>query len=211
MNPVLLSLLVAVLSSTLLLPPAAALGFLLQRGHLGWRTRWLLSLPLSLPPLASGVLLLWLFSPLFPLGSTLQSWGLNPILTWYGCVFASLLVCLPLAIEASEAAWKHFPEDMALEARSLGARPAQMWLQVGLPQVRPGLVRAWGISFQRSLGEFGATLLVAGNIPGQTQTLPLALFEASESGHWSQAAQLMGMTLLLALASSFLVGRHSRS
>ena len=207
MNPwsaIQLSLLVAFVSSTLLLPVAAVLGYQLQRGRLGVGARWWLSLPLSLPPLASGVLLLWLFSPLWPVGAWLTEHGLKPILTWYGAVLASCLVALPLAVEAGEAAWHHFPADMVWEARSLGGDPGRVWREVGLPQVAPGLIRAWAVAFQRSLGEFGATLLVAGNIPGRTQTLPLALYVASESGNYGEAAKLLGWCLLLALLAASL-------
>lgn len=208
MNPwpaIQLSLLVALVSSTLLLPMATIVGYQLQRGRLGVLARWCLSLPLSLPPLASGVLLLCLFSPLWPVGAWFAEHGMNPILTWYGAVLASSLVALPLAVEAGEAAWHRFPEEMVWEARSLGADPARVWREVGLPQVAPGLMRAWAIAFQRSLGEFGATLLVAGNIPGQTQTLPLALFVASESGNYGDALRLLGWSLLLALVAASLV------
>ncbi|MFN8610078.1 MAG: ABC transporter permease subunit [Vulcanimicrobiota bacterium] len=207
MNPwpaIQLSLLVAVLSASLLLPVAAWLGYLLDRGRLRALARWWLSLPLSLPPLASGVLLLWFFSPLWPVGAWFSRNGLNPVLTWYGAVLASCLVALPLAAEAAEAAWRDFPAEMMLEARSLGAPPARVWREIGLPQVAPGLMRAWAIAFQRSLGEFGATLLVAGNIPGQTQTLPLALYTASESGNQSEAARLLGWSLLLGLLGASL-------
>lgn len=207
MNPwpaIQLSLLVAFISSSLLLPLAAWLGYLLDRGQLRTLTRWWLSLPLSLPPLASGVVLLWVFSPLWPPGAWLSQHDLNPILTWYGAVLASSLVALPLAVEAGEAAWRHFPAEMMWEARSLGASPARVWREVGLPQVAPGLLRAWSVAFQRSLGEFGATLLVAGNIPGRTQTLPLALYTASESGNHGEAARLLGWSLLLALLAASL-------
>ena len=100
MNPwpaIQLSLLVAFVSSSLLLPLAAWLGYLLDRGKLKTLARWWLSLPLSLPPLASGVLLLWLFSPLWPVGAWFSQHGMNPVLTWYGAVLASSLVALPLA------------------------------------------------------------------------------------------------------------------
>lgn len=208
MNPwpaIQLSLLVAFVSSTLLLPIATGLGYLLQRGRLGVMARWCISLPLSLPPLASGLLLLWLFSPLWPVGAWFAEHGMNPILTWYGAVLASSLVALPLAVEAGESAWQRFPEEMMWEARGLGADPARVWREIGLPQVAPGLVRAWAVAFQRSLGEFGATLLVAGNIPGQTQTLPLALYVASESGNHAEAARLLGWSVLLALVAASLV------
>ena len=207
MNPwpaIQLSLLVAFVSSSLLLPLAAWLGYLLDRGKLKTLARWWLSLPLSLPPLASGVLLLWLFSPLWPVGAWFSQHGMNPVLTWYGAVLASSLVALPLAVEAGESAWQRFPAEMAWEARGLGADPHRVWREVGLPQVAPGLFRAWAIAFQRSLGEFGATLLVAGNIPGQTQTLPLALYTASESGNHGQAAALLGWSLMLALLAASL-------
>lgn len=204
-------MLVAFVSASLLLPLATILGYQLQRGRLGVLARWLLSLPLSLPPLASGLLLLWFFSPYWPVGAWFAAHGLNPVLTWYGAVLASSLVALPLAVEAGEAAWSRFPEEMVWEARSLGADPARVWREIGLPQVAPGLLRSWAIAFQRSLGEFGATLLVAGNIPGRTQTLPLALYVASESGNHGEAARLLGWSLLLALLAASLIqwGRRS--
>jgi molybdate transport system permease protein len=194
-----LSLFVATCSSILILPVAASIGYGLQREKLGTAARWLTSLPLSLPPLATGVLLLWLFSPLYPPGALLHRLGLNPILTIYAAVLASALVSLPLVVQACEAAWAGFPEEAMSEARGLGATPRLVWMRIALPQLAPGFLRAFLIGFQRSLGEFGATLLVAGSIPGRTQTLPLALFAASEGGRTSEAAQLLGWSLLLAL------------
>lgn len=194
-----LSLFVATCSSVLTLPLASWIGYGLQREKLGTASRWLISLPLSLPPLATGVMLLWLFSPLYPPGALLQKLGLNPILTIYAAVLASAVVSLPLVVQACEAAWAGFPEQAMWEARGLGATPRQVWTQIALPQLAPGLLRAFLIGFQRSLGEFGATLLVAGSIPGRTQTLPLALFAASEGGRTGEAAQLLAWSLLLAL------------
>jgi molybdate transport system permease protein len=211
MNPVVLSLLVSALSACLVVSLAFWLGFGLQRGLLGWHWRWILQLPLSLPPLACGLLLLWAFSPLWPWGSWLSRLGLNPIFTIYGAILASSLVSFPLALQACESAWREFPEESAWEARGLGALPQQVWRDVAWPRIRPGLMRAWVLSFQRCLGEFGATLLVAGNIPGQTQTLPLALFSAAESGHSEQAAGLLFWTLALAFLSQMLLANERKS
>lgn len=189
----------ATTSAALVLPPAVLLGYGLQREKLGTFWRWLISLPLSLPPLASGVILLWFFSPLWPVGAWLHRAGLNPVLTIYGAMMASALVSLPLVVQACEAAWALFSREAALEARGLGATPRQVLLWIAIPQLGPGLLRAYLVGFQRSLGEFGATLLVAGSIPGKTQTLPLALFAATEAGRTSETVEILGWSLLLAL------------
>ena len=196
--PLSLSLIVATCSSLLVLLPAL-LGYGLQRGLLGWGWRWLLSLPLALPPLVSGVALLWFFSPLWPLGAWLTAHGWNPVLTLVGAVLAAALVSLPLAVAAGEDAWAQVPAELLSEARGLGACRREAIRGVALPLLLPGVSRCWLISFQRALGEFGATLLVAGNSPGRTQTLPLALYSAAESGQHALALQLLGWSVGLSL------------
>lgn len=199
------------------LPAAIAAGYLLARGR--FRGKWLLetlvNLPLVLPPVVTGYLLLVCFAPNGPAGALLADWfGVKVVFHWTGAVLASMVMSFPLAVRAVRLAFQEVDPRLEMAARSLGAgRLAAFWT-VSLPLARRGVIAGAVLAFARSLGEFGATIMVAGNIEGQTQTIPLAIFtRASRPGGMAESWRLVILSILLAgaalAASELLERRHA--
>jgi molybdate transport system permease protein len=211
-----LSFQVAVCASTACLPLAVLTGYWLARSRC--RAKWLVetivNVPLVLPPVVTGYLLLICFSPRGPLGSLLVDWfGVRVAFTWLGAALAAAVVSFPLMVRAVRLAFQQIDPRMESVARSLGAGPAVAFFTVALPLAKRGLVAGWTLAFARSLGEFGATIMIAGNIAGQTRTIPLAIFSlANQPGGAEQAWRLIGLSILLAClalgASGFLEARQ---
>lgn len=211
-----LSFQVAVCAATAGLPLAVLIGYRLARSRSRWK--WLLevlvNVPLVLPPVVTGYLLLILFSPRGPIGSLLSDWfGARIVFTWVGAALAAAAVSFPLMVRAIRLAFQQTDPRLESAARSLGAGPIVAFFTVALPIARRGLVAGWLLAFGRSLGEFGATIMVAGNIGGQTRTIPLAIFSmANQPGGIDQAWRLVVLSILLACvalgASGFLEARQ---
>lgn len=164
------------------------------------------SLPLVLPPTAIGYLLLALLARDGPLGRDL---GL--LFTWRAAALASAVVSLPLVARAARAAFEGVDPRLELMARSLGLSRARSFLTVTLPLARNGLLAALALGFGRALGEFGATAIVAGNIPGRTQTLSLAIFSEIQLGDDAAALRLVGIVVVVAFALMWSVERLLRA
>ncbi len=177
-----LSLQVGICAVLLSLPLAVAAGYYLARGD-AWG-KWLLelvvNLPLVLPPVVTGFLLLMLLSPRGPLGGALESWfGVRIVFTWMGAALAAAIVSFPLMVRAIRLAFQDIDPRLEMAARSLGASRMRAFWTISLPLARRGLFAGCILAFARSLGEFGATIMVAGNIVGETQTIPLAIFSSA--------------------------------
>lgn len=138
-------------------------------------------LPVVLPPAVLGVALLHTFGRHGVLGPMLAAVGASVPFTRTAVVLAQVIVAAPLFVQAAANAFRKVDPDMLLVARTLGASPAEAFVRIALPVARPGLVVGASLAWARALGEFGATLLFAGNLGGRTQTLPLAIFTALES------------------------------
>jgi len=170
---------------------------------LGYRGRWksliegILIAPLILPPTVVGFLLLLLFGRNGPLGQLMQRFDFTIIFTWYAAVVAAIVVSFPLMYKTALGAFEQIDRSLLQVARTLGASETRVFLQILLPLAVPGLLAGVTLAFARALGEFGATLMLAGNIPGQTQTMPMAIFFAVEAGD-------MGEAWLWAIAIMFL-------
>jgi molybdate transport system permease protein len=202
-----------------ILPLAIAVGYLLAR----WQSphKWLLevlvNLPLVLPPVVTGYLLLIVFAPRGPLGSALENWlGVRIVFTWLGAAIAAAVMSFPLMVRAIRLAFQAVDPRLEMAARSLGASRFDAFLSVALPLARSGVLAGCVLAFARSLGEFGATIMVAGNIVGETQTLPLAIFsEFNLPNADTQVGRLAGISIALAagalLASEWLERRHTRA
>ncbi|GDZ94975.1 molybdate ABC transporter, inner membrane subunit [Planktothrix agardhii CCAP 1459/11A] len=169
------------------------LGTAAAYGMLGYRGRWkslmegLLIAPLILPPTVVGFLLLLLFGKNGFLGQFL-SWGnFSIVFTWYAAVITATVVSFPLMYKTTLGAFEQIDSSLLQVARTLGASEVRVLLQILLPLATPGLVAGITLSFARALGEFGATLMLAGNIPGQTQTMPMAIYFAVEAGDFQEA------------------------
>jgi molybdate transport system permease protein len=203
----------AVLAS---LPPAIAAGYLLAR----WQSRgkWLLelavNLPLVLPPVVTGYLLLMLFAPRGPLGGALENaLGVRIVFSWMGAAIAAAVVSFPLMVRAIRLAFQAVDPRLEMAARSLGAGRFGAFFSVTLPLARSGVLAGCVLAFARSLGEFGATIMVAGNIVGETQTIPLAIFSDWNRGADAQVWRLVTISIGLAaaalVASEWLERRHA--
>jgi len=187
------------------LPFAVAVGYALARWQSPskWLFEVLVNLPLVMPPVVTGYLLLVLLAPRGPIGSLLESWlGLRIVFTWWGAALAAAVVSFPLMVRAIRVAFQSVDPRLEQAARGLGASPLDAFLTVSLPLARHGVLAGCVLAFARSLGEFGATIMVAGDIVGETETIPLAIFRASSRpGAEHEVWRLVGISLVLAASA----------
>jgi molybdate transport system permease protein len=207
MLPLLISLKVASWVTVLILPPGILLGFLLARGDFRGKSliETLASLPLVLPPTAVGYLLLRALGRHGPLGEKALGFDLDLLFTWKGAVLASCVMALPLVVRTARVAFEEVDARLEGIARTLGLGRVRTFVEITLPLARRGLLAAAVLGFSRALGEFGATVIVAGNIPGRTQTLALAIFTDLQTGHDREAMILVAVTVVLAFAAVWTV------
>ena len=166
----------------------------------------LVQLPIVVPPAVSGLALLLAFGRRGLLGPLLERAGWTLPFTTAAVVLAELFVSAPFYVQSAAATFRRLDEDLLWAARSLGASPVRRFFRVALPLSRPGVVTGAALSWARALGEFGATLMFAGNIPGRTQTLPLAIYSAMEMD-LRPAKALSILLVVVALAVLTLLGR----
>jgi molybdate transport system permease protein len=210
---VLLTIKVAAGSTALILVPGVALSWALARPRWPGKTlvETLVTLPLVLPPTTVGLALLMLLGRGGPLGRALHEvFGLEVAFTWRAVVLACAVISFPLLVRSLRAALEEVDPRLVAVARSLGRSPLAAFLQVQLPLAWRGLLAGSLLAFTRALGEFGATILVAGNIPGRTQTLALALFQHVQVGRNREALALAGVSALLAFFTLLVVERVSQ-
>ena len=193
----------AAAATAFILVPGVAAGLLLARyrGPLRGALDTLLSLPLVLPPTAVGLVLLELLGRNRPLGGWLSRHGLDVVFTWKAVVLATAVMSFPLLVRSARTAFEEVDPRLVGFARTLGSGPAEAFLRVTLPLAWRGILAGVALAFSRALGEFGATILVAGNIPGRTQTLALAIFQEVQAGRDASAARLAAWTVALAFAA----------
>lgn len=200
-----LSLKVAAVASCASLPLGTALGYALARGTF-WGRRLLdglVHLPLVLPPVVTGYLLLILFSRNGPLGRLLdESFGLVLAFRWTGAALAGALMGLPLMVRAIRLSFETMDRRLEEAAATLGAGPFLRFVFVALPLALPGILAGWVLSFARALGEFGATITFVANIPGETQTIPAAIYAAIQvPGGEAMAFRLSVIAVVIAFAA----------
>ena len=147
----------------------------------------LLTLPLILPPTVIGFFLLLLFGKNGPIGNLLEVFNLSVIFTWSATVIAATVVSFPLMYRTTRSAFEQIDNNIISAARTLGLSELKIFLKIAIPLSWPGIIGGVVLSFARAMGEFGATLMIAGNIPGKTQTMPLAIFFAVEGGDMNKA------------------------
>ena len=202
-----LSLRVAVAGTLIGLPIALLVGWLLAKSSIPGKALLdtLVTFPLVLPPVVTGYFLLILLGRNGPIGKLLHDlFGIDVVFTWVAAALAAGLVSLPLMVRAIEVAMANVDPRLEFASRTLGAGPLRTFLGVTIPLARRGILAAVLLAFARGLGEFGATIVVAGNIPGRTQTVPLALFNRIETGDDAAAVRLITVSLILAFASLLL-------
>jgi molybdate transport system permease protein len=208
MEPVLLSLRVATIATAISLLAGLGLARLLTRKAVAFSAFWeaLILLPMVFPPTITGYLLLILFGKRGPLGQALGLIGIHVVFTWPAAVIASVTVSLPLMYQNCKAALLGVDERYADAARTLGLSERTIMRSISLPLALPGILGGIALSFARALGEFGGTLMIAGNIPGRTQTMPLALYSAVEGGRDKEANFYLLVTVIVAFGLIAIVG-----
>jgi molybdate transport system permease protein len=186
----------ASLSTVAIAVPGIAAGYALARYRGAWRgaIETVLSLPLVLPPTAVGLLLLQTLRPNGPLGAI----GRHVVFTFRGVVIATAVMSFPLLVRSARTAFEEIDPLLVQVARTLGASPFAAFRRVALPLAVRGVAAGLLLAFSRALGEFGATILVAGNIEGETQTLALAIFSRTQAGNDAGALRLVWITVGLA-------------
>lgn len=212
---VLLSLKVALVAMAASLPPAFGLAWLLARGRFPGRLLLdaVVHLPLVLPPVVTGWLLLLAFGRSGPVGGWLErAFGVSVMFRWTGTAIAAGVMALPLMVRAIRLSLEAVDRRLEGAARTLGAGPVRAFWTVTLPLSLPGIAAGLVLGFARSLGEFGATISFVSNIPGETRTLPLAIYAAlqvpgSDAAVWRLASVSVALSLAALVASEALARR----
>ena len=205
-----LSLKVALCATALGLVAGVAAGWALSRRPFPGRELLdaLLLLPMVLPPTVLGYYLLVLLGRRGWLGGWLdRSFGIQLVFTWQGAVIAAAIVAFPFVARSARAAFESVDAQLEQAARVLGVSETGIFLRITLPLARRGILAGTLLAFARSLGEFGATLMVAGSIPGRTQTLSIAVYEAVQAGQDEVANLLVGIVSATCVAVLLLAGR----
>jgi len=198
---------VSALSTVAILPLGLELAWLLARRQWPGKSvvETVVSLPLVMPPVATGLILLKLFGRRGALGSVLHdTLGLDVIFTWRGVLLSLGVMSLPLLVRSARVAFEEVSPRLEQIARTLGAGEGRIFWTITLPLARRGIAGGMLLAFARALGEFGATILVAGNIPGQTSTLSLAIFQFVQLGQDANAFRLLGISVTLAFGAVWL-------
>ncbi len=200
-----LSLKIGLWCTALIAIPGVVTGWLLARLRFPGKAivDGLVHLPLVLPPVVPGYLLLLLLGRQGPVGRWLyETWDITLAFTWQGAVIASALMAFPLMVRAVRLAVTLVEPRLEEAARTLGAGPVRVWLTVTVPLSLPGILTGLVLAFARSLGEFGATVTFVGNVAGETRTLPLAIYTYTQiPGGDGPALRLVIISILLALAA----------
>jgi molybdate transport system permease protein len=210
---VLFTLGMCLLSTILIIPAGIGFGWLFARRNFPGKSLLdtALSLPLVLPPVATGLVLLRLLGRHAPLGGFLERvLHLEIVFTWKGVVIAAAVMSFPLLYRSARAAFEAVPTRLEEIARTLGAGNGRVFRTITLPLAARGLSGGMVLAFARALGEFGATIIVAGNIPGRTSTLSLSIYQAIQTGDERVAWTLLATSALLAFGALWLSERLIR-
>ena len=198
-----LSIKVSIVATTLNAAIGIPLAYLLARRRFWGRgaVDVLVTLPLVLPPTVTGYYLIVLLGRRGVLGAPLyEATGWSVAFTWYAAVIAATVMALPLLVRTARAAIESVDQNLERAAFTLGRPEWRTALEVTLPLARNGILAGLVLAFARALGEFGATIMLAGNIPGKTQTLPLSIYTAVQTGEAGQAMALVAVLTLLSCA-----------
>jgi len=194
------------------LPAGLALGWWLARKQWPGKAlvETLVMMPLVLPPVVTGLLLLRLFGRRGPLGTWLEKVGIEVIFTWKAVVIALAVMAFPLLLRCIRTAFEEVPRHLEEAASTLGKNPWQVFTRVSMPLARRGIAAGLILGFARALGEFGATMMVAGLIPGVTETLPLAIYRGFQAGDDSRVWMLAGISAVIAFVALWIAGRLTK-
>lgn len=196
----LFSLAVGLASTVLILPFGIVLAWLFARKE--WPLKSVIEtivlLPLVMPPVSTGLILLKIFGRRSPLGHWLYERGIEIVFNWKGVLIAMAVMSFPLLVRSVRTSFADVNPRLEQIAATLGASPLRIFFVITIPLAYKGIVAGALLAFSRALGEFGATILLAGNIPGETQTLSLAIYSFVQLGKDSEAYTLLGITVALA-------------
>jgi molybdate transport system permease protein len=193
----------AAAATALMLVPGLLLAWLLARRRFRGRVlvETIVSLPLVMPPVATGLILLMLFAPHGPIGRRLDAGGIEVVFTWRAVVLAMAVMGLPLFVRSARAGMEQVDRRYEAVAATLGAPPLRVFLTITLPLALPSVAAGAVLAFARALGEFGATIMVAGSIPGATRTLAVAIYTFTETGRDADAVLLLVVSAAVAFAA----------
>ena len=196
----LFSLSVGLASTLLILPFGIALAWLFARKEwpLKSAVETIVLLPLVMPPVSTGLILLKIFGRRSPVGQWLYDRGIEIVFNWKGVLIAMAVMSFPLLVRSVRTSFAEVNPRLEQIAATLGASPLKIFFVITIPLAYKGIVAGALLAFSRALGEFGATILLAGNIPGRTQTLSLAIYNYVQLGKDSDAYTLLGITVALA-------------
>jgi len=199
------TVLMALIATAMVLPPAIGIGWLLARRNFPGKTllETIVSLPLVLPPVASGLLLLWLFGRRSPMGRALDAAGIEIIFTWKAVVIAMMVISFPLVARSVRAGIEQVDRRYEQIAATLGAGPVRILRTITLPLASRGIAAGAVLGFSRALGEFGATIMIAGAIPGQTRTIAVGIYTLVETGREEAAWVLVLISAVLAFGAIY--------
>lgn len=205
-EPIFLSIRVALLATVIAFFLGVFFAYLLTKKKVPGKNIWetILILPMILPPSIVGYLLLKVFGKRGPIGAfLLDTFGIQIVFTWIACVIAATVVALPLMYQNAKGAFQSVDPSYELAAKTLGSSSFKVFRTVTFPLSGPGIVSGIVLTFARALGEFGATLMLAGNIPGKTQTIPTAIYYAVVVGKDEKASILVLIMVLFSFALVF--------
>lgn len=194
----------AALATLLIVPPGLAVAWLLARRRWPGKSlvETLVALPLVLPPVATGLILLQLLGRRGAVGGWLhRTFDLDVVFTWRAVVMAMMVMSFPLFVRAARVAFEEVNPRLEQIARTLGAHEWRVFVTITLPLATRGILSGLLLAFARAIGEFGATILVAGNIPGRTQTLSLAIYNLVQLGRDGDAVPLLAMAVAIAFGA----------
>jgi molybdate transport system permease protein len=197
---VLFTIKISALSTLVILPPGVAIAWFIARRNWPGKAivETLVMLPLFVPPVATGLVLLMLFGRRGPLGSLLQRGpGLEIVFTWRAVVLACAVMSFPLLVRAAQSAFQGVSERFEDIARTLGASEWRVFATISLPLATRGIVAGSILAFARAMGEFGATVVVAGMIPHKTMTISLAIYQNIQLGHDAAALPLLLVSIAI--------------
>ncbi len=189
-SPLFISMKTAIFATliTFFLGTYAAQKVMKAKGKLVWILDGLFTLPLVLPPTVAGFFLLVLFGKNGPIGKLLMEFGIQIVFKWSATVIAAVVIAFPLMYRSAKAAFEQTDRNLIFAGRTLGMSELKIFWKISMPLALPGIISGGILAFARALGEFGATLMIAGNIPKVTQTIPVAIYMAVQGNNMEKAA-----------------------
>jgi molybdate transport system permease protein len=196
-------------ATLLILPVGVFIAWVLARRSFPGRAllETLVSLPLVVPPVATGLLLLMLFGRRGAVGRVLERFGIEVVFTWKAVVLAMAVMGVPLLVRTARGGFEQVNARYERVAATLGARPLRVFFTISLPLAWPSVLGGAILAFARALGEFGATIVLAGSIPGVTRTLAVGIYSHTETGQDAQALVLVAISVAIAFASLWLANQ----